>query len=66
MTTTSAEEGSQPTPANPLKRETVLRQSPMPPAKPSKQPADVCPECGSIMIPEGRCFVCRCGYSKCG
>jgi hypothetical protein len=29
--------------------------------------SDTCPECGSGMVPEGRCFVCyACGYSRCG
>ena len=33
----------------------------------SRTRADVCPECGSLMEPNGRCFVCRtCGFSKCG
>jgi len=28
---------------------------------------DICPECGCMMEPNGRCFVCRaCGFSKCG
>jgi len=39
----------------------------MEPADSSRTRADVCPECGSPMEPNGRCFVCRaCGYSKCG
>lgn len=26
-----------------------------------------CPECNSIMIPEGGCYVCpTCGFSPCG
>jgi hypothetical protein len=41
---------------------------PAPVAEPaSRTRADVCPECGSLMEPNGRCFVCRtCGFSKCG
>jgi hypothetical protein len=68
MTTTSAEEGSRPTTASPLKGETILRAQPTPPAKPPRRPADVCPECQQKMVPEGgRCCVCpACGYSRCG
>jgi len=37
------------------------------PADSARTRADVCPECGSLMEPNGRCFVCRtCGFSKCG
>jgi hypothetical protein len=37
------------------------------PADSSRTRADVCPECGSLMEPNGRCFVCHtCGFSKCG
>ncbi len=37
------------------------------PADSSRRRADACPECGSLMEPNGRCFVCRaCGFSKCG
>ena len=36
------------------------------PADSSRTRADICPDCGSLMQLEGRCFVCRCGYSKCG
>ena len=33
----------------------------------SRTRGDVCPECGSLMEPNGRCFVCHaCGFSKCG
>jgi hypothetical protein len=36
-------------------------------AQGGRKPPDVCPECGSRMEPNGRCFVCRgCGHSTCG
>jgi len=42
------------------------RQEPRLPTS-ARCPADVCPECGQRMQPEGRCFVClACGCSKCG
>jgi hypothetical protein len=44
-----------------------LKPSPVPPANPLRPRGDVCPECGSLMEPNGRCFVCRaCGYFRCG
>jgi len=67
MTTTPVEkEGSGTTPASPQTGETIVSETPTATANPSRRPVDVCPECGSIMVPEGRCFVCRCGYSRCG
>ena len=31
------------------------------------QTPNTCPECGTRMVPEGRCLVCHaCGHSRCG
>jgi hypothetical protein len=68
MTATSTgKENQMLTPASPLKGEAVSLSPQKPPASPPRQSDDVCPECGSLMEPNGRCFVCRaCGYSRCG
>jgi hypothetical protein len=52
-------------PADGISRNTAeLRDPSTGPA--DRLPPDICPECFARMQPEGRCFVCRCGYSKCG
>lgn len=49
-----------------LEQDVVVSFRALPERKPDP-PADMCPECGSRMEPNGRCFVCRvCGFSKCG
>lgn len=35
------------------------------PIEPKNKNANTCPDCGKELLPDGGCFVCTCGYSKC-